>query len=371
MKKEEQTPIEERATNQYRNAVFVITEESKCPFYNGGDEFAVEGISVTFPKAKPTCLILTQDIIQITSEDVAFEKLSKGGVEKNRFECSGCSGIIRFEYKRDKEFATLQMKLLAAAERKDQLQEKFQIVDLLRSISTFQALSDEDLFDLIALIEIKDYSYGFPIVGKGDPGTHLYIILSGRVEVLDEDGIRLNEMSTGDVFGEMSLLTGDEISATIVAAEPSQIATMNQKNFRHILQRFPALQVFFYKLMVKRIEEINIKRAEELGSGMSGHVSDMPPIDLCQMINHIQKSGRLSFETDETRGAIKFFQGEIIEAYLGDYHGKKAFFKILSIKKGRFTFVQGLTSEDRKKEIIGGFMALVMEGMKYQDDEKV
>ncbi len=355
---------------KFRNGIFVITEENHCPLYNAGDEFVVEGLSLTFSAGKPTCLVLAKDIIEITTEAVSFEKIEKGASKKNRFECGGCTGIIRFEYKKDKEYATLQMKLLAAAERKSKIHAVSEFADLLRSIDTFSALSNDDLLDLAALLELKDYDYGFPIVQKGEPGENLYIILSGLVEVIDVEGVALNEMTAGDVFGEMSLLTGERVSATIMAVEPCRIATMNQKNFRHILQRFPALQVFFYKLMVRRITDINLKRAEELGSGMAGHIADMPPIDLCQMINYIQKSGTLTFEGEEFDGLIKFYEGEILEAVCNTLTGKEAFFKILTMKKGRFSFVQGLTVRDSQKEIIGGFMAIMMEGMKYLDDLK-
>lgn len=356
---------------QFRNGIFVITEESHCPLYNAGDEFTVEGVSLIFPASKPTCLILAKDVIKITTEDVAFEKFdTKGGTKKNRFECGGCTGIIRYEYKKDKEFATLQMKLLAAAERKSKLSAVSEFAHLLRSIDTFSALGEDDILDLAALLDLKQYDYGFPIVQKGEQGENLFIILSGMVEVVDDEGIGLNEMGAGDVFGEMSLLTGEKVSATIMAAQPSQIATLNNKNFRHILQRFPALQVFFYKLMARRISDINIKRAEELGSGMSGHIADMPPIDLCQMINYIQKSGTLTFEGEDFDGIIKFYEGEIIEAICGKLEGKEAFFKILTMTKGRFTFIQGLSTKDYKKEIIGGFMAVMMEGMKRLDDLK-
>ncbi len=348
----------------------MITEENHCPLYNAGDEFVVEGLSLTFTAGKPTCLVLAKDLIEITTEAVSFEKIEKGSTKKNRFECGGCTGIIRFEYKKDKEYATLQMKLLAAAERKSKIHAVSEFADLLRSIDTFSALSNDDLLDLAALLDLKDFDYGFPIVQKGEPGANLYIILTGLVEVIDAEGVMLNEMSAGDVFGEMSLLTGERVSATIMAAQPCRIATMNQKNFRHILQRFPALQVFFYKLMVRRITDINLKRAEELGSGMAGHIADMPPIDLCQMINYIQKSGTLTFEGEEFDGIIKFYEGEIIEAVCNSLTGKEAFFKILTMKKGRFSFIQGLTVRDAQKEIIGGFMAIMMEGMKYLDDMK-
>jgi CRP/FNR family cyclic AMP-dependent transcriptional regulator len=355
---------------QFRDGIFVITEENHCPLYNAGDEFSVEGLSLTFPASKPTCLVLAKDVITITTEDVAYEKFEKGGTKKNRFECGGCTGIIRFEYKKDKEYATLQMKLLAAAERKSKISAVSQFAGLLRSIDTFSALGEDDLLDLAALLTMKEFDYGFPIVQKGEPGENLFIILTGEVEVIDDEGVALNEMKAGDVFGEMSLLTGERVSATIMAAQPCQIATLNNKNFRHILQRFPALQVFFYKLMARRISDINVKRAEELGSGMAGHITDMPPVELCQMINYVQKSGTLTLEGEEFDGILKFYEGELIEAVCGILNGKEAFFKILTLRKGRFTFIQGLSAKDAKKEIIGGFMAIMMEGMQHLDDLK-
>ncbi|MDR3629825.1 MAG: cyclic nucleotide-binding domain-containing protein [Desulfocapsaceae bacterium] len=354
---------------EFRKGVFIITEESHCPLYNVGEELVVDEISLKFPEGKPTCLILAHDIFMIASEGQAFEKFSKGEVQRAKFECGGCSGIIRFEFKKEKEFATLQMKLLALTDRKDKIKRVTEFAGLLRTIDLFKTLTDDDLLDLAALLVLERYEWGFPIAQKGDPGTNLFIIVSGRVEVVDEDGVTLAEMRDGDVFGEMSLLTGDKVTATIVAAEPCKIAKMSQKNFRHILNRFPTLQVFFYKLLVSRITAINLKRAEELSSGMVGQLSDIPPVELCQMINSLQKSGRLAIDTNETKAFLLFYEGEVLQAFYNEFDGKEAFYKIMAMTRGRFKFVQGLTAAEKKRDVIGGFMAMLMEGMRRIDDK--
>ncbi len=358
---------------EFRNGIFIITEESNCPLYNVGEEFVITEISMQFPTGKPTCLVLAHDIFTIASEqDASFETYSKGEIKKSKFECGGCTGIIRFEFKKEKEFATLQMKLLAAADRKDKIKLVADFAGLLKTIDLFKMLTDDDLLDLAALLTLDEYQWGFPICQKGDPGTSLFIIISGRVEVLDEEGVSLAEMGRGEVFGEMSLLTGDRVTATILAAEPCKIAKMSQKNFRHILNRFPALQVFFYKLLVSRITAVNLKRAEELGSGMVGQLGDIPPVELCQMINSIQKTGRLIVDSNEskTKAYLLFYEGEILQAVHNDKEGKEAFYSILAMTRGRFKFVQGLTSAEKKLDVIGGFMAMLMEGMKRIDDQR-
>jgi CRP/FNR family cyclic AMP-dependent transcriptional regulator len=353
---------------RFRNGVFVITEEINCPLYNATEELQVNEGVLTLTAGKPTCLVLARDLVKIVSEDSSYEKFSEGLSKKVKFECGGCAGLIRFEFKKDKEFATLQMKLLAAAERRKMIRDTSVFAGLLRTIEIFSSLTDDDLVDLAALLELTEYPWQFPIAQKGDPGDRLFILLSGKAEVIDEQGVVLAELYKGEVFGEMSLLSGERVSTTIMAAEPSQIAVMNQKNFKHILNRFPTLQVFFYKLLVSRITKMNVQRAQELSSGMVGQLSDLAPVELCQMINANQKTGRLNIEFEDKYSHLLFNEGELVYAECEGKVGKDAFYKLLTYHDGRFKFTQGLTKEQRSYEVLGGFMGMLMEGMQRLDD---
>ncbi|MBE0617896.1 MAG: cyclic nucleotide-binding domain-containing protein, partial [Proteobacteria bacterium] len=66
---------------------------------------------------------------------------------------------------------------------------------------------------------------GEPIVRRGDPGAAFYVILSGSVEVrlTGEDGrtLPLRSLAQGAFFGEMSVLTGDPVSADVIATGPA------------------------------------------------------------------------------------------------------------------------------------------------------
>lgn len=355
---------------RFRNGIFIITEDNHCPLYNVGEELTISEGILTLPVAKPTCLTLANELLHVVSEDESYERLQYGERKKTKFDCGGCTGLIRFEFKKEKGFETVQMKLLAASERKEKIKSVAQYAGLLRTIELFEPLQDDDLLDLATMLDFRDYPWGFPIVQKGDPGVNLYIIIQGKVEVIDADGITLAEMHRGDVFGEMSLLSGDPVTLTVIASEPSQIAVLNHKNFRHILTKFPALQVFFYKLLVNRITVINEQRAEELASGMVGQIADIPIVELCQMINSNQKTGVLKIEIDNTRATLMFNEGELIHAEMNNETGEEAFFSVLALTNGRFKFVQGLSSAMRQRDVIGGFMALIMEGMKRLDDKR-
>ncbi len=353
---------------QFRKGVFIITEENHCPLYNVREELKLSDGILTLPASKPTCLTLAKELLAIASTDSSYENFTHGKNHKAKFECGGCTGLIRFEYKKDRGFATLQMKLLAATERREKIKGTSNFAGLLRSVEIFSTLTSEDLLDLATLLELNDFPWQFPIAQKGDPGDRLFILLSGKAEVIDENGVAIAELQEGEVFGEMSLLSGDRVSATIMTAETCQIAVMNQKNFRHVLNRFPALQIFFYKLLVSRITKMNMQRAEELSSGMVGQLSDISPIELCQMINSNQKTGKLNIESEDRRAMVMFNEGELVDIELDGLTGKEAFYKILSIDTGRFNFSQGLTAREKSLDVIGGFMGMLMEGMKRLDD---
>lgn len=355
---------------QFRNGVFVITEESHCPLYNVQEEFSIEQGQLTLPTGKATCLTLANKLVQIASTDEEFERYSQGGVEKTKFECGGCVGLICFEYKKAKGFSTMQMKLMAAADRREKIKGVSTFAGLLRTIETFSVLSDDDLLDLATLLELVEYPWQFPIVQKGDPGNRLFIIISGTAEVIDDSGTTLAELQKGEVFGEMSLLSGDRVTASIVAGNSCQIAVMEQKNFKHILTRFPALQVFFYKLLVSRVTKLNQQRTEELAFGMLGRLSDISLVELCQMINTNRKTGRLQLEYEAENGLLVFNEGELVHAQFQQTTGKGAFYEVLTRENGRFKFIKGLSENDRKYSAIGDFMALLMEGMKRLDDKK-
>lgn len=362
--------MEDKSVVDFKKGTFIITEENECPLYNVGEELAVDQNWINMPAAKATCLILAKDIAALTAEDIAPDQSAVSDKQSGRFECSGCSGTIQFEYKKGKEYTTIQMKLLAAAERKEKIEEVSSVADYLSEIELFRPLSADDLVDLITLLQVKTFDYGFPICQLGDPGTHLYILLEGEVEVIDADGVVLSEMRKGDVFGEMSLLSGDKVSTTIIATEPCEIATLNQKNFNHILTKFPALQVFLYKLVVRRIAAMNRERAEELASGMTGQVVDIPLDELCQMINSNQKTGRLRVEFDGDTGVVVFHQGDVISCEIFGKSGPEAFYELILVNTGRFRFTQGITSRERRLDSIGGFMAMLMEGMRLKDDRE-
>lgn len=354
---------------EFRNAVFIITEERYCPIYNVGDEFNVLRDALTIPGVKPACLILVRQIMRITEGQESLKRHTVFGTQKVKFECGGCSGLIRFEFKKEKAYSTTQMKLLASARKRRDNRELAEFTDMLRSFPVFSPLGDSDLYDLFTLLRFKQYGPDEIILRKGDPGTHLYIILTGKVEVVGDKGETITEMESGGVFGEMSLLTGAPVVTSVYSRSITKLAALTSKDFKHVLHRYPVLHVFFYRLLIERAGKTGKRFSADIGSGMAGDIAEVHVVELFQMINASQKTGTVELKLPEGDAIVMFNEGEVISAGYGDLTGKEALYKLLGVTKGQFTYLPGIPPEAEGFEVIGGFMGLVMEGMQLLDEE--
>jgi len=355
---------------EYRNAIFIVTEERSCPIYNAGEEFKVEQMALTVPEGKPACLMMVRELMKAVAEKKSMERFSPYGLKRVKFECGGCTGLIRFEFKKEKDFATLQMKLLAVAEQKARMRHLDRFYDVLRGLEIFEPLDEDSLRDLSGQLQLKEFNANKIVLKKGEPGTSLYIILEGRIAVIGDEGQTLSEMGVGDIFGEMSLLSGEPITTSIHSREKTRLATLSSKDFKHVLNRYPVLQVFFYRMLVERAQA-NTMRAGTISSGMTGKLSEINPVELFQLINSSQKTGKVQLTLDDGNAVVTFYEGELVETQYNDLSGKDAFFALLAKGEGNFTYTSGLTSEEKELPVIGGFMGLIMEGMRRVDEQEV
>ena len=354
---------------EYRNAIFIVTEELACPIYNVGEEFKVENMGLTVPEAKPACLMMVRELMKAVAEKKTFERFSPAGVKRIKFECGGCSGLIRFEFKKEREFATLQMKLLAAAELRARMRHLDKFYDILRKLEIFEPLDEDSLRDLSGQLQLKEFAANKIVLKKGDPGTSLYIVLEGRVAVVGDEGQTLSEMTVGNIFGEMSLLSGEPVTTSVHSRERTRLATLSSKDFKHVLNKYPILQVFFYRMLVDR-SQANTLRAGTISSGMTGRLSEINPVDLFQLINSSQKTGRVQLIFEDENAMVVFNEGELVKAQYKNISGKEAFFTLLAKGDGAFTYSSGITAEEKELPVVGGFMGLIMEGMRRMDEKE-
>ena len=102
----------------------------------------------------------------------------------------------------------------------------------------------------------KSYKKGDVIVKEGEPGKEMFIIQSGSVDVIRENGdkkIIFNSLERGDFFGEMALLEQAPRSATVIAREDTRLMVLNIGNFLIKIRRDPTFAFNIMQKMSKRI----------------------------------------------------------------------------------------------------------------------
>ncbi|MDM8550470.1 DUF4388 domain-containing protein [Desulfobacterales bacterium HSG2] len=332
---------------------FKIIGENNCPLYEQGDEFYILNNSFFGPASKAPCLILIKDVMKIIKDRHSSDSV---------FVCSGCTGLVRFGYKED----TANVASEISKKSEDYVSV---VARSLSKFSIFQALEKSLVEEFTSYLKFDEFGVGDVIIRKGDPGRNLYVIVSGKIEVLGDDEMSLAFMGRGEVFGEMSLLSGNPVGATIKVVKPATVLYIVGKDFRKMLNISPSLQMYFTRLLAGRMAEINTARSEEFASGMAGKLSEMPPSELFQTFNMNQKTGVLTLKLADTTAYLSFREGGLVSVKYDGKEGQEAFFELLKLKRGRFKFIPGLSPEEMKAEEVGDFMHLLMEGLRRIDED--
>lgn len=342
-------------TMRYPDVIFKLIEDQGCPMYHLGDEFTLSGTALMMPHEKPVCLILVKDMTG---------RFAKGKTPKSKeaFFCSGCTGRIRLSYRTETDDIR--------GDKPKSGPELAVIAGLLGRFEIFQSLGKNEVKHLVSMLRMRKYYENEIILRKGETGRNLYIIASGRVEVLGDNDVSIAFLGTGEVFGEMSLLSGEPVAATIRVMEPSRILYISGRDFRSVLLKYPSLQLYFTRLLARRLVNTNVARAEEFASGMIGRLSEMSPSELFQTLNNNMKSGVLVLDLAKCSARAVFREGNLVRAQYGRLSGTDAFYEILRENQGRFRFLPGLTEEDLQAEPLGDFMGLLMEGTRKIDEDQ-
>jgi len=113
-------------------------------------------------------------------------------------------------------------------------------LQLLHKVPLFSGLSDEALARLGSATSRKSYPKDAMVVEENEMGDSLYMILTGKVKVtnIGPDGkeVILSVLSTGEFFGEMSLLDQEPRSANVVTMEKTEMMLLRRKEFLNLLE---------------------------------------------------------------------------------------------------------------------------------------
>ena len=101
-------------------------------------------------------------------------------------------------------------------------------------------------------------SAGQHVLAEGTSGAAMYIIRSGSVAVR-LNGITVEEIGEGGIFGEMALIERSTRSAEILALTDVTVVMLDEKKFLQLVAKVPHFSMMVMRTLARRIRKMNAR----------------------------------------------------------------------------------------------------------------
>ncbi|HEX4264743.1 MAG TPA: mechanosensitive ion channel family protein [Verrucomicrobiae bacterium] len=126
---------------------------------------------------------------------------------------------------------------------------------MLRQQPLFKSFTDAQLDALFPRGQISNFGRGEKIIHQGANGDSMFVLVEGEANVVvNHHGFdtHVASLRSGDCFGEMSLLTGEKRSASIVANSDCEVVEIGKPILANSLKENPELLTKLSSLLAQR-----------------------------------------------------------------------------------------------------------------------
>jgi CRP/FNR family transcriptional regulator, cyclic AMP receptor protein len=138
---------------------------------------------------------------------------------------------------------------------------------LLSAYPLFRELGREVHERIAAYATTRHVERGATIFMKGDPGTCLFAVYSGTVEIIvpsaDGKNAVVNLIKEAEIFGEIALLDGLPRTADAVAFTDCTLMVIDRRDFLPLLREQPDVAVKLLEILCARVRRTT-EQVEEL-----------------------------------------------------------------------------------------------------------
>ena len=102
----------------------------------------------------------------------------------------------------------------------------------------------------------RQFDAGEKVFLEDEPGSEMYMVRSGRVDVITYGSV-LENVRAGGIFGELALIDDGPRSAAAIAAEPTEVVAISKPTFLAIIRDDPQFALQVMGLLATRIRRMN------------------------------------------------------------------------------------------------------------------
>jgi CRP-like cAMP-binding protein len=129
------------------------------------------------------------------------------------------------------------------------------MIEILKNIPFFNELSEEDLNQIAANVQMEYFPAEHIIFSEGDEGDKMYVIKRGQVQVLRDQTI-LAVLKDNAFFGEMALVSDEPRNATIKTVTDIELLALDKYDFKRLMETNRSIASIVSYEVVKRANSI-------------------------------------------------------------------------------------------------------------------
>jgi ATP/ADP translocase len=129
---------------------------------------------------------------------------------------------------------------------------------ILKSVDLFHKIPGDVLTRIAQIAEEIRCEQNHVIFKEGDHGNSMFVIISGKVDVIQNDH-SITQLERGTCIGEMALLDQEPRSADAITLEESVLLKIDQEGFFQLMASNPEVMKQIVKILTRRVRSMNKK----------------------------------------------------------------------------------------------------------------
>jgi CRP/FNR family transcriptional regulator, cyclic AMP receptor protein len=195
----------------------------------------------------------------------------------------------------------------------------------------FADIPDEDVHRLLQIAHRRSFGRGEVVFHRGDPANALHLIVSGRfaVRIITPlgDTATLGVRGPGDAFGELALVSGEDVrSATVSALEPAETRSVLRDDFARLRREHPSVDAVLVAILADRVRRLSdevteayylpaetrvLRRLADLAELYDGVVT-LPQEELAELAGTSRATVNRVLRAQEKRGTLELGRSKTI-----------------------------------------------------------
>jgi CRP/FNR family cyclic AMP-dependent transcriptional regulator len=195
----------------------------------------------------------------------------------------------------------------------------------------FADIPDEDVRRLLQIAHRRTFGRGEVVFHRGDPANALHLIVDGRfaVRIITPLGetATLGVRGPGDAFGELALVSGEEVrSATVSALEPAETRSVLRDDFARLRREHPSVDAVLVAILADRVRRLSeqvteayylsaetrvLRRLADLAE-LYGGIVPLPQEELAELAGTSRATVNRVLRSLEKRGTVELGRSKTV-----------------------------------------------------------